>query len=197
MRSLEFLQALRCGSTRRRQVLCGAAFIALCVLVVPSSYAADAVTSEGASEGAVRVKLTQARVVVDAGKEKLVEVEIVKPGDVIEYRAVYTNTSKETVRDLVATLPMPEGLEYVAKSARATDGVSAMQAAARDGRFGAEPLMVTQGGAKVPVPYAQYRSLRWQVGAMAAGRSVTVSARARVPTPSSTTGATPAMVAPR
>lgn len=197
MRSLEFLQALSCGSSRRRQALCCAALIAVCVLVAPSSYAADAVTSGGASEGAVRVKLTQARVWVEAGKEKLVDAEVVKPGDVIEYRAVYTNTSNETVRDLVATLPMPEGLEYVAKSARATDGVSAMQAATRDGRYGAEPLMVTEGGKKVPVPYAQYRMLRWQVGAMAAGRSVTVSARARVPTPSPTSGPTPATAIPR
>ena len=193
MRSLEFLQALPCVSSRRRQALCCAALIAACVLVAPSSYAADAVTSEGA----VRVKLTQARVLVEAGKEKLVDPEVLKPGDVIEYRAVYTNTSNETVRDLVATLPMPEGLEYVAKSARATEGVSAMQAAARDGRYGAEPLLVTEGGKKVPLPYAQYRMLRWQVGALVAGRSVTVSARARVPIPSPTSGATPAMTAPR
>lgn len=197
MRSLEFLQTLRGGSTRRRQVLCCAAFIAVCVLVAPPSYAADAVTSEGASEGAVRVKLTQARVVVEAGKEELVGAEVLKPGDVIEYRAVYTNTSKETVRDLMATLPVPEGLEYVAKSARATDGVPAVHAATRDGKYGPEPLMVTEGAKTVPVPLAQYRMLRWQVGAMVAGRSVTVSARARVPTPSPTSGATPALTAPR
>jgi len=157
---------------------------ALCVLATPSAGAVEAITPGAASEGAVRVHLTQARVEIEAGKERLVEAESVKPGDVIEYRAVYTNTSKQSVSDLVARLPIPQGLEYVAKSAKASAGLPPVQAAARDGKFAAEPLMVTEGGKKVAVPYDQYRELRWRVGAMEAGRSVTVSARARVPAPS-------------
>jgi uncharacterized repeat protein (TIGR01451 family) len=198
MHSLDFLQKKRpTGSRWWRQALCRAEVIALCALTAPLSFAADATAPDGASEGVVRVKLTQARVVVEAGKEKLVEAEVLKPGDVIEYRAVYTNTSKETVRDLMATLPVPEGLEYVARSARASDGVPAVQAATRDGKYGAEPLMVTEGAKKVPVPLALYRALRWQVSAMAAGRSVTVSARARVPAPSPAGGSAPAVATPR
>lgn len=196
MHSLDFLNTPPISLRWWRQALCRAAVVALCVAAA-SSYATDATAPDGASEGVVRVKLTQARVVVEAGKEKLVEAEVLKPGDVIEYRAVYTNTSKETVRDLMATLPVPEGLEYVAKSARASEGVPAVQAATRDGKYGAEPLMVTEGGKKVPVPLALYRVLRWQVGAMAAGRSVTVSARARVPVPPPVGGSVPAVATPR
>lgn len=174
MRSLNFSQAMACG----RRALYFAA--ALFVLAAPAAYGADTVAPQGATQGAVRVKLTQARVEIVAGKEKLVEVETVKPGDVIEYRAVYTNITKEPVRDLMANLPVPKGLEYVAKSAKASAGLPTAQVATRDGKFGAEPLMVTEGGKKVAVPYAEYRELRWPVGAVEAGRSVTVSARARV-----------------
>lgn len=185
MRSTDFLRAGPCRPARRLRALRGAAAVVatMCFLVTPFAYAADA-GAEGASQGAVQVRLTQARVVVEEGKEKLVEVEAVKPGDVIEYRAVYTNTSKQSVRELMASLPVPQGLEYVAKSAKASAGLPAVQVAARDGKYGAEPLMVTEGEKKVPVPLAQYRALRWHVGAMAAGRSVTVSARARVAAPS-------------
>jgi hypothetical protein len=99
---------------------------------------------------------------------------------VIEYRAVYTNTSQQAVRDLVARFPVPQGLEYVAKSAKASAGLSAAQVATSNGKFDVEPLMVNEGGKVVLVPYAQYRELRWRVGALEAGGSVTVSARARV-----------------
>lgn len=149
------------------------------MLAAPVAHAANG--ADAASEGPVQVKLTQTRVELDsAGKEKLVEVGAVKPGDVIEYRAVYTNTSKAAVRDLTATLPISDGLEYVARSARGSDGLPAAQVVTRDGQSGAEPLMVTQGGKKVEVPASQYRVLRWRVASMPAGDSVTVSARARV-----------------
>lgn len=197
MRSLDFLQATRSGWRRWRQVAHGVAAAALFVLAAPSSYAVDATASPEASEGAVRVKLTQVRVQIEAGQEKLVEVETVKPGDVIEYRAVYTNTTKQTVRDLVASLPMPQGLAYVAKSAKASAGLPPVQAATRDGKFGAEPLMVTEGGKKVAVPYAQYRELRWRVGAVEAGRSVTVSARAQVPALAEAPPVAPEVTPPR
>lgn len=167
-----------------------------CLVVLASAGAMAAsvahAADEAASNGPVTVKLTQSRVEVEAGKEKLVEAETVKPGDVIEYRAVYTNVSKAAVRDLTATLPVPEGLVYVPRSAKGSEGLPAAQAVARDGQSGAEPLMVTEGGKKVVVPYTQYRVLRWRVGAMPAGRSVTVSARARVAASPLETSAMPA-----
>lgn len=181
MRSLGLLHAVSSGLLGVRQTMrrVAMAAAAACLLAVPLSHAAD-VATDAASEGAVKVKLTQARVDMQEGKEKLVEVESVKPGDVIEYRAVYTNTSKETVRELTATLPLPDGLDYLAKSAKASEGLPLVQVVARDGQSGTEPLMVTQAGKKVEMPASQYRVLRWRVGSMVAGRSVTVSARARV-----------------
>lgn len=81
MHSLDFLKKPPIGLRWWRQALRRATVVALCVAAASSSYAADVTAPDGASEGVVRVKLTQARVVVEAGKEKLVEAEVLKPGE--------------------------------------------------------------------------------------------------------------------
>src|SRR5690606_14693950 len=70
MRSLGLLHAVSSGLCGFRQTLRWAAMAtaAACVLAVPLAHAAD-VATDAASEGAVRVKLTQARVEIEAGKE--------------------------------------------------------------------------------------------------------------------------------
>lgn len=198
MHSSDHMQAHTTGLKGWREALrwAAVAFTTTLALAAFPSHAAEA-AADGASQGPVRVKLTQMRVEVEAGKEKLVPVDSAKPGDVIEYRAVYTNTSRSAVRDLTASLPIAEGLEYQAKSAKASEGLPAVQVAARDGKFGAEPLMVTEGEKKVAVPPAQYRVLRWRVGSMAAGGSVTVSARAQVSMQPIVSQAAPGAAQPR
>lgn len=171
------------------------ALVSVSAFMAPIVHAAD----DGPSKGPVKVVLTQARVEMEGGKEKLGDASTVKPGDVIEYRAVYTNTSNSAVRDLEANLPVPEGLEYVPRSAK-SDTKVAVRVISRDGQAGVEPLMTVKDGKSVEVPYAEYGLLRWHVGSLQAGRSVSVSARARVasapvlPPPSvsrvSSTGAT-------
>lgn len=130
-----------------------------------------------ASQGAVSAVLTQQLVVVENGKEVLKPVSSVKPGDLIEYRVVYTNHGAKPVTEVVADLPIAEGLEYQPRSALPRQG---SQVAEAKGGFGAEPLMRIVNGKKVVVPYSEYRRLRWSVGSLAAGAEVRVSARARV-----------------
>ena len=67
--------------------------------------------------------LTAKRVEIDADKkEKLLEAKSAKPGEVIEYQVTYTNKGKTPVRDLFATLPIPEPLStYCAPPAAATE----------------------------------------------------------------------------
>lgn len=117
----------------------------------------------------------------DQGHEHLLDADGVKPGDVLEYSATYTNTSKKAIRALVATLPVPSELEYLAHSAKASAGLPAAEAATEDGRFGSEPLMrMSAVGKKESVPYRAYRRLHWKVGSLSSGASVTVSARMRL-----------------
>lgn len=129
---------------------------------------------------AVAVELTQHKVVRnEKGEEQLVEAASVKPGDVIEYRATYTNKSAKAVTGLVGNLPIPEGLEYVPRSAK--PGASLVKAAADDGVFASEPLVrALPGGKTEPVPYGEYRALRWALGQLPAGGVTAVSARAKV-----------------
>ena len=129
----------------------------------------------------VQVVLTQQKVRVGTdGKEILEPAERAAPGDVIEYRATYTNRTKDTVRNLVATLPVPRETVYEANSARPA-GVLASSG----GTYGPVPLKRTVRGAdgrevERDVPLSEYRSLQWSVGQLAAGASTTVSARMRL-----------------
>ena len=142
--------------------------------------ASAAVTAaKPATAQAVAVLLTQHKVVKAAdGKEQLLDATTVKPGDVLEYRATYTNTTDKAVTGVVATLPIPEGLEYSAQSAK--PGPTLVQAATKNGVYGAEPLMRQVNGKAESVPYVEYRTLRWNLGQLPARGVAAVSARAKV-----------------
>ena len=133
----------------------------------------------------VQVALKALRVTVSEDKEDkketLVAADQVKPGDVIEYQATYTNTTARSVRNLQATLPIPATLEYVADTAKPTQVWASL-----DGKtFQSVPLMrkrVTANGQQTTeaVPLREYRFLRWNIGELGARKSVVVMARAKV-----------------
>jgi uncharacterized repeat protein (TIGR01451 family) len=170
--------------SRRRLSSLGACALLLAGLsgFAATAAAQSAPTLEAGQKKVVAVVLTQSKVVKDAqGREQLVDASSVKPGDIVEYRAVYTNNTGKPVTGLVADLPIPEGLEYQPRSAK--PGANLVQAAAKDAVFGPEPLVRKAAGNKTePVPYADYRSLRWTLGQLPANGSTAVSARAKVET---------------
>ncbi len=130
---------------------------------------------------ALNAVLSQFKVLKDAnGKEQLTEANSVRPGDVIEYRVVYTNNGDRPIVGLTADLPIPDGLEYLPRSAK--PGADRVRAATRNGVFAAEPLLRTVNGRAEPVPYDEYRQLRWTLGRLPANGVTAVSARARVET---------------
>ncbi|MFM9426042.1 putative repeat protein (TIGR01451 family) [Variovorax sp. GrIS 2.14] len=132
-----------------------------------------------AEKKVVAVVLTQSKVVKAAdGTEQLQDAASVKPGDIVEYKATYTNNTGKAVTGLVANLPIPEGLEYLPKSAK--PGAALVKAAAKDGVFAAEPLTHIVAGKTEPVAYGDYRSLRWTLGQLPANGVTAVSARAKV-----------------
>jgi len=138
--------------------------------------------TSAAAEGDVAVVLSAARVVVgEHGAEQLVTTEAVHPGDVVEYRATYSNQGEHAVRGLAATLPIPIGTVYqptaaVERVEASTDGVHfapvplVRQVTGPDGRLRTES-----------VPASEYRALRWQLGELAANASRSVAARVVVP----------------
>jgi len=130
------------------------------------------------------ITLKQFKVVKEAnGETKFVDGTIVVPGDVLEYRATYTNRGTVPL-SVVASLPVPESVEYVKDSAKSKGNIP-YTVAQKDSQFASEPLMkktVSATGATLlqPVPYAAYRYVRWDLGAMAPGSTAEVSIRTKV-----------------
>lgn len=163
--------------------LSGAAFSAATYSSVSAQPAGTSAGSPaGAAKAPVSVELQAFRVVRDAGgKEQLQSAQRAKPGDVLEYRAVYANHSPKEVKNLLATLPIPASTQVLLDSA-SPKSVSASS----DGRtFAPAPLVQTvtlPNGAKAQraVPLSAYRALRWPVGTLAAGQNFVVRARVRL-----------------
>lgn len=145
------------------------------------------------NKGPIDVELTAYKIVAKGEKDELEAADKIKPGETIEYQVRYANNSKDAVKNLAATLPIPSGMEFVLGSA-----LPAGAEGSTDGKtFVSLPIKrVTKnadGSTKiVMVPLSEYRALRWSIGELAAGKTVTVFARARVlgPVKSSKTAAT-------
>ena len=155
------------------------AFTALAILSTPAN---DATAQQAESANGVESRLTQAKVTRGTdGRERLESAAIAKPGEVIEYRAVYANKAKDLARNLAATLPVPVGLEYVPGTASPAGAFATLD----NIKFEPIPLkrMVKLADGRVverEVPPAEYRALRWKLGSLEAGKDTVVSARMRV-----------------
>ncbi len=138
--------------------------------------------SAARAQGEIEVHLVAQRVVVDAkGSESFQPADQAKPGDLIEYRVAYRNPGTRGIANVLATLPLPAGLEYVPRSA----SPQRVRASLDGQTFAPVPLkrrVRLADGREVlrDVPAHEYRWLRWSIGTVAAGKEQTVRARARV-----------------
>ncbi len=139
-------------------------------------------TGEAVDKGDISAELTAYTVQSkEDGTEELRVAKRVKPGDLVEYRTEYRNQGKASVTNLVATLPVPEGMSYLPKTA-----VPAVATASLDGKqFAPLPLMRwvrLSDGTRVQrqVPYHEYRFLRWHLDTLASGDNAVVQARMSV-----------------
>ncbi|NML46933.1 DUF11 domain-containing protein [Ramlibacter sp. G-1-2-2] len=134
-----------------------------------------------AQSPAVTSNLTAQRVEIANGKAVLSPAEKAKPGDMVEYSGTYRNAGTGSVDKLVATIPVPAGTTFVAGSAE-----PAKAQASTDGtRFAPMPLMRTvrlpDGTSRQePVPLADYRYVRWEVGTLAAHADTVVKLRVQI-----------------
>jgi uncharacterized repeat protein (TIGR01451 family) len=139
----------------------------------------------------VVVDLKGQKVVKGAGgKEKFESADKARPGDVIEYKAFYRNTGKKTAANVLATIPVPLGTDYIPGSAK-----PARTLASVDGTdYTPVPLKkkVSLPSGKVEireVPYEEYRFIRWEVKALEPGKSASFSMRVRISTAAAQTEA--------
>jgi uncharacterized repeat protein (TIGR01451 family) len=174
-------------ATRRSVLQQIALRVVALTMVCASPFAADAAWAK--TEAGVKGTLIQNKVVVASdGKETLVPADKVKPGDVVEYQARYSNEGATPVTNLIVTLPIPKGLELLAK----TDLPPGAMASVDSVNFEPAPLkrMVRRAdGSQVAelIPLNEYRALRWQVAQLAAGKSAVFVARAKVDNGATTT----------
>jgi uncharacterized repeat protein (TIGR01451 family) len=132
--------------------------------------------------GDLSTTLRVSRIVTAAdGTQSHQSADSARPGDILEYVAEYHNNSAHVIRQLAATLPIPEGTELVAASASPAGAL-----ASTDGtHFAPVPLTrkVIEASGKLvdqPVPYSEYRFLRWPARDLTAGTTLEVVARARL-----------------
>ena len=162
------------------------ACLAAAALACFSVSAAEADLPKPGSKGQapIVVILKQFKVLKDdKGETQFLDAALVLPGDVLEYRASYSNRSASAVA-VLATMPIPESTEYIQESAASRSKVP-HTVALKNAQFAKEPLIqktTSASGATLsqPVPYAAYRYVRWDLGKLAPGESVEVSVRARV-----------------
>jgi uncharacterized repeat protein (TIGR01451 family) len=134
-----------------------------------------------AADSAIDVTMQAFKVVATARGTELQKTDAAQPGDTIEYQVVYRNSGKTVARNVVAVLPVPAGgMAYLPDSA-----TPATVEASLDGKqFAPVPLQrtVVRAGRSVtePVPPAEYRFLRWNLGELPAGQTSTVKSRMRL-----------------
>ena len=108
------------------------------------------------------------------------------PGDVVQYRLTFTNTTGAPVLNVEFKDPLPAGLRYVASSASADREDVSIAYSIDGGRtYSAQPMIEeTVNGEKVvrPAPAEMYTHVRWLVtGWVQPGTEVTAQFRARLP----------------
>ena len=133
---------------------------------------------------AVTSSLAAQRVEMVEGKPVLTPATQTKPGDIIEYSGTYRNAGAASVQKLQAVVPVPVGTTFVAGTAQPAQA----QASTNGISFAPMPLMhmVKQADGtqrQEPVPLAEYRALRWDVGTLAAASNAVVSLKVRVDSP--------------
>lgn len=157
-------------------VVAQAASALLFVLLIAQATAGET------TAGDVAVKLSQSKIVLDKdGKETAGSADLSLPGDLIEYKAVYSNKSERPIKGLMAVLPVPIGMQFTGK----TTPAGPYQASVDGKTFDKAPLMreVRQPDGKmkkVPVPLSEYRALKLPLGELKAKESKAITSRMQI-----------------
>lgn len=142
---------------------------------------AAATLADKTTEPRLASQLVVSLVVMDGSMEKLTPTSSVQPGDLLQYTAQFGNPTAAAMRDVVSSLPVPAGTQWVPGSERP----SAVTVSVDGSHFAAMPLMRKQLQAngqwlQVPVPVAEIRYLRWPARGLAPSESFATSLRVRV-----------------
>lgn len=148
--------------------------VALCLLVVFPTHADES--------PAIEVQLKVTKIELISGREVFVAAETIRPGDLLLYEIIYKIKGKDEVLELLAQLPIPEGMEYLPDSAQPSKVLASL-----DGiDFSPVPLtgkfkkLVDGKESLEDIPTVKYRALGWTMRGLAPGDEFAVSARLKV-----------------
>jgi hypothetical protein len=149
--------------------------------VMAQTVTSTPMVADSQTEPRLASQLVMSLVVMDGKAEKLKAAPSVQPGDLLQYTAHYGNPTAVAMRDVVSTVPVPAGTQWVPRSDRPNAATASV-----DGRdFGPMPLTRKQLQAngqwqQVPVPVSEIRYVRWPARTLGAGESFDASLRVRV-----------------
>lgn len=138
-----------------------------------------------AQENPLISELESYRVIEENGVETTEPVESASPGDLLEYRLLYTNVSERPLSGLVITGPVPDNTAYQADTATASVDAPLTVSVGDGEGFQPEPVvrrqMTENGEQEVVLPPEDYTQLRWAPAvAIEPGTTQTYRYRVRV-----------------
>ena len=152
----------------------GIAAVVISPSVLPDAPAGDAPKNAGP----LSIALTVKKIVLQHGKERLVDAKNAVPGDVLEYRAEYKNTGATALSEVLVTLPLPDQTTFIMGSAY-PDGVAVSKKSARDVFAPLPQKIVSENNTVASSPDA-YAALRWAIEKLASGQVSVFGMRVRV-----------------
>ncbi len=163
----------------------GRTIVAVAAAVLASSSVLAAQRARPANPLVISAENITAAEAATAGNARPNGPTLLQPGDVVEYRLVFTNTTKGVVKDVGFQDPLPGGMAYLGGSAAADRPDVAVEYSIDKGAsWSARPeIEVEVAGQRVrqPAPAEMYTHVRWRVGgALAPAAKVEARFRARV-----------------
>jgi uncharacterized repeat protein (TIGR01451 family) len=146
--------------------------------------AAFSFATSSLAEAKIKSELVAEKLVRNAaGELATAPAKDVKPGDVVIYTISYNNYGDEVAKALVATVPVPVGMDY--QGAQKGDKLPPAAASLDGNNFAPIPLTrkvkTAQGKETVQeVPLSEYRALRWSVAELSAGANLALKVITKV-----------------
>ena len=144
--------------------------------VLLATIASSSLLNIAHADEALKMDLTANKVVKTAeGKLVYSPVSTASKGTVIQYKATYTNTINQDIKELEVVLPIPANMTFTGEASPAS-----AQASIDNKNYADMPLMRKVNGKMVKVPYSEYKSLRWNIKLLPAKKSAAVALNAIV-----------------
>lgn len=169
---------------RKAWMVVGAALLAINSTTLEAQKASVKELVMSASNLTAKEQATASKKPADSARKML-------PGDVVEYRMVFTNTKGKTMHDVTFNNAIPRALAYTPGSGSADRADVEVTYSIDNGKtFSAIPMIeVTEAGQKIrrPAPPEMYTHVQWRIpGTVAPSAKVVARYTARVKGPAGT-----------